>query len=942
MAVNYAGTISVTNGSAVVTGTGTEWTTLTVASDYILVTADGTICKVSALASSTELTLTKNYAGATASNVEYEIFPTIGADVELGLLVKAFIDDARDIIDGGTALLTALQAAYDTWIADRQAEFDAAQAQRTTDFTAAQDARASQFATDRAQQDLDIANAMNGLEGAPIAKAIPSTAVDICEIKGASIFDLNGGWTQDLSKSWAKEDRVTTTYLGVHNTTASAWTVPGAAAGDWYWDGTNRNIYTLVGTAGATLSTLNRFGAAHFDARFAVAYSDRVILVDGDGVPWMAFESNNAPGADMATATTTISSVCFVGSQLVIGTAQGGWGMSVVDFAADAGDMYFLGTKQKYNGDVSQRNDGLGYYQIAAVGLVNATVNAVAATVLPNAPADPVTGLPVSTILAFTEGGVTQIGWDGQTEAVWNLTHTDSSATYSGAIYGDGTFGYNAAGFFHRRPLMTEDVSGNVRYVRSTDDIAFIPAFDSAAYTGSTAHHAPGGGASGVQVGEHHTIVNSKGLTIYHPNPADPLSGLYSNHTPDYATPMMLNGVKTALFCERGAASLVGVSELDEDFSGYADNAALHAAWTRRNPTDTLLTLSSGAVRIENNAATPEWASRQFNTVVGQTYFVTGQRVGAGAGVAPRILVGPGNYNGSLLQLQFNADGILSGCFTATGATTYLTLATNNGNAGAFAIFDNVSVKLATPDRSVNNKGAVVHGTLSRDADGWISGFSNNNYIEQPYNSDLDFGTGDFYAIVEVIQSTQAASQVLLSKAIPDGSNVFSMFTSAGTGHLGFYHPSAGSVSSGVIVPLNRSVQIGLVRQGGVVSFFIEGSIVHQTTPASFDLTAVGDDRLRIGRDFSVNSAAGTAIRGVAIGAGAPSASQIRVMANWKGDVIEGTIHDTSYVDSTQGLWVLTSSYLYEISPDGAERSKQVNDIGATTLTAFHGGRLVS
>jgi len=53
-------------------------------------------------------------------------------------------------------------------------------------------------------------------------------------------------------------------------------------------------------------------------------------------------------------------------------------------------------------------------------------------------------------------------------------------------------------------------------------------------------------------------------------------------------------------------------------------------------------------------------------------------------------------------------------------------------------------------DRSVNGNDLTVNGTVTRTAVATgadlvtYSGFSASNYLEQPYNSDLDFGTGDF------------------------------------------------------------------------------------------------------------------------------------------------------------------------------------------------------
>lgn len=79
-------------------------------------------------------------------------------------------------------------------------------------------------------------------------------------------------------------------------------------------------------------------------------------------------------------------------------------------------------------------------------------------------------------------------------------------------------------------------------------------------------------------------------------------------------------------------------------------------------------------------------------------------------------------------------------------------------------------------DRSVNNKGLIVNGTITRSpvADGaelvGYSGFSAANYLEQPYNSDLDFGIGDFCVMGWVKES--AASDWLVDRMEGrDGSN---------------------------------------------------------------------------------------------------------------------------------------------------------------------------
>jgi hypothetical protein len=62
----------------------------------------------------------------------------------------------------------------------------------------------------------------------------------------------------------------------------------------------------------------------------------------------------------------------------------------------------------------------------------------------------------------------------------------------------------------------------------------------------------------------------------------------------------------------------------------------------------------------------------------------------------------------------------------------------------------NISIRPAVDDRSVNNNGLKIIGEINKTpvAPGAdlvaYSGFSGNNYLMQPYNEDLNFGTGDF------------------------------------------------------------------------------------------------------------------------------------------------------------------------------------------------------
>ena len=101
----------------------------------------------------------------------------------------------------------------------------------------------------------------------------------------------------------------------------------------------------------------------------------------------------------------------------------------------------------------------------------------------------------------------------------------------------------------------------------------------------------------------------------------------------------------------------------------------------------------------------------------------------------------------SLSAKTVSTTGTHNITYTATQANISVYVQTNHATQ-TFSV-DNFSLRIAEEDRSVNNKGLQVFGTVKRRivAVGAelvaYSGFSNSNYFSQPYNSGLDFGTGD-------------------------------------------------------------------------------------------------------------------------------------------------------------------------------------------------------
>ena len=143
-----------------------------------------------------------------------------------------------------------------------------------------------------------------------------------------------------------------------------------------------------------------------------VAEATKVTIYDGDdpSLPmWMVFNTGSANALQGVAGRTS----AFVkNASLVCGSD--GSGLVQISFISDLVRQFTSGSGQRdYTGNIATRNDGDDFGSLSGTGIINLTVNDVAMTVLPDAPTDPATGLPVPTIAVATNGGVSVIKDDG-------------------------------------------------------------------------------------------------------------------------------------------------------------------------------------------------------------------------------------------------------------------------------------------------------------------------------------------------------------------------------------------------------------------------------------------------------------------------------------------------------------------------------------------------
>ena len=173
------------------------------------------------------------------------------------------------------------------------------------------------------------------------------------------------------------------------------------------------------------LNTSTRGATKKFPAvAVIVVVTNKVIIYDGDdpSMPlWMQFDNQTSVGLIKGSQKTSVTAR---DGSIFLGTLDG---LFDISFIKDLSFWYTGSTSYGgyYKGNIAQRQETFEYQyqgvQNSSVNIAHSDVNDVAVTVLPNAPIDPDTGLPVPTIAVATESGVSVIKDDGN---VANLTRS--------------------------------------------------------------------------------------------------------------------------------------------------------------------------------------------------------------------------------------------------------------------------------------------------------------------------------------------------------------------------------------------------------------------------------------------------------------------------------------------------------------------------------------
>jgi trimeric autotransporter adhesin len=351
--------------------------------------------------------------------------------------------------------------------------------------------------------------------------------------------------------------------------------------------------------------------------------------------------------------------------------------------------------------------------------------------------------------------------------------------------------------------------------------------------------------------------------------------------TSNYNTGWMVGDIKGAFLSDTDDTNIINGEELIPD--GTFDGASLDPAWVIPAGSAAAINTSETWLEVTDDAGGDVYIP--INVEVGQRYRlnVTFLKLGGG-----RAAIGNGTeFVQGTSYAYFTASGTYVRTFIPTQSVIYFVVS----SAGTdLQRIDNLSVQAAELDRSVNSDPLLVNGTITKtpvatgaDLVGY-SGFSTSNYLEQPYNSDLDFGTGDFCVMGWVTVPT--AEQTFLMRDL-DGvlsADDSAMIRAKSDGSLKYYGRAGGtffSLESSSGGASGDWVFFCVRKHSGTLSVSVNaGAETSQTRSQAFGPV---NSILRVGARTDVSSSSPFSTGSIAllrISATAPTAEQIAKIYN--------------------------------------------------------------
>ena len=455
------------------------------------------------------------------------------------------------------------------------------------------------------------------------------------------------------------------------------------------------------------LNTATRGGRREFPAvAVIVAEASKVTIYDGDDPDmgmWMVFTVSSTTWFKLRSSGNNCSCISALNGILCAGGNGSGIRLAVVDFVKDNQYLTEVGFTY-YNAFISTRNNATTHIDDGGSrSIVNSSINDIAMTVLPNAPIDENTGLPVPTIAVATDGGVSVIKDDG-TVVDLNVTGRPYSSVYfSGnmvwAVENPET-NYDLLRYFE---IPASDITIAADYGPNSSP-ALFPEYTKGNVFDSFNYGSP------------------IGITkLDHEN------SMVAYTTSKYNTGWMPGDIKLAALSDTTVENIgVNSDELvvdsDDNWVGNFNDASDLDSWTESN--GGTKSLNSSVIKVVSDTQGDRGSVRTvINTIPGRKYSISAQLVTRAENSDGFITIYNGDVNSSVEIVSsypnaFDDGSYINLQFVAQSEQSTIRLV---GSAvfGHFTEWDNISVKQTTE--------LITNGDFSNGDDGSWTDYSSTN-----------------------------------------------------------------------------------------------------------------------------------------------------------------------------------------------------------------------
>ena len=295
-------------------------------------------------------------------------------------------------------------------------------------------------------------------------------------------------------------------------------------------------------------------------------------------------------------------------------------------------------------------------------------------------------------------------------------------------------------------------------------------------------------------------------------------------------------------------------------------------------------------------------------------------------------------------------SGLTRGGHFNSGSDTTLYIQGWQQSSTATTITSLVVQKVSERDRSVNNNGLAVYGTVTKSAVATgaelvaYSGNGSSNYLAQPYNSDLDFGLNSEFSITGWMYNTPVGGgQYIFDRSVTQStSRDWQLWVAADLRYMTMYIDGGQAVvTPNGSFPNNIWFQYCVVRKGNRAIIYINGVEIVNTASTVSTIPASN-----VPMKFLLDNNSNTKQALLRISASVPSPEQIKKIYEDEKFLFQenakATLYGSSdavtalaFDDTTNLLHVGTSAGRSEFQ--GLRRINNTTDAVTTAISASNG-----